>query len=309
MKGGGRKLRDDFINIKGRGQLLKWMGLILGILFIAGVSLKGFLLWIGSVEKKEVNQNPVNANPVNGVIDPVTGMEFVFVKGGCFQMGNIFGYSNGCERPVQKICLDDFYIGKFEVTQKQWKKVMKINPSRFIDDEYPVEMVSWRDTQNFIRKLNQLSGKNYRLPTEAEWEYAARSGGKYHRFAGGANRRDLHLYANICDQLCPVEKWRTNQDDGYENTAPVGSYRPNDLGIYDMTGNVSEWVQDALGELEEKNPRVALEPSSRTFKIHRGGSWGDSPICIGTTSIDFNSADYRMDNIGFRLVLPIGKGN
>ena len=295
------------MNMKGMGQL-KWIGLILGILFITGVSLKGFELCVAPVKKIDVNQNPLNAHTVNGAKDQFTGMELVFVKGGCFQMGNIFGDSNACERPLQKVCVDDFYMGKFEVTQNQWKKVMKINPSRFIGDEYPVEMVSWTDTQIFIRKLNQLSGRNYRLPTEAEWEYAARSSGKHHRFAGVSDTHDLHLYANICaDQRCPGEQWRAKQDDGYENTAPVGTYRPNDLGIYDMTGNVSEWVQEWLGELEEKRPSVALEPSSRTFKIHRGGSWFDSPVCIGTTTIDFNSVNYRANNIGFRLVLHIEK--
>ncbi len=118
--------------------------------------------------------------------DASTKMEFVYIKGGCYQMGDIFGVGYSNERPVHEVCLSNFYLGKYEVTQGQWKKIMGNNPSVFSDcgDNCPVDRVSWNDVQDFIRKLNQISGKKYRLPTEAEWEYAARSGGKKDLWAG-----------------------------------------------------------------------------------------------------------------------------
>lgn len=117
--------------------------------------------------------------------DPVTGMEFVFIKGGCFDMGDTFGDGRADEKPVHEVCVGDFYIGIYEVTQAQWEKVMGNNPSKFKGGgNYPVERVSWNDIQDFIERLNRQGGKRYRLPTEAEWEYAARSGGKKRNMRG-----------------------------------------------------------------------------------------------------------------------------
>lgn len=121
--------------------------------------------------------SPLPARPFT---DPVTGMEFVFIKGGCFEMRDPFGDGDKDEKPVHQVCVDDFYLGKYEVTQGQWEKVMGNNPSYFKNcgGNCPVERVSWNDVQEFISRLNQRSGKRYRLPMEAEWEYAARSGGR-----------------------------------------------------------------------------------------------------------------------------------
>ncbi|MCX5815237.1 MAG: formylglycine-generating enzyme family protein, partial [Proteobacteria bacterium] len=127
--------------------------------------------------------------------DPVTGMEFVFVKGGCFDMGDTSGSTN--EKPVHNVCVSDFSISKYEVSQGQWKAIMGNNPSRFSScgDTCPVETVSWNDVHNFIQKLNSRTGKSYRLPTEAEWEYAARSGGKKEKYAGTSSNSNLGSYA------------------------------------------------------------------------------------------------------------------
>jgi formylglycine-generating enzyme required for sulfatase activity len=167
-----------------------------------------------------------------GGTDPTTGMEFVAVPGGCFQMGDTFGDRESDEKPVHQVCVSDFSIGKYEVTQGQWKAVMDSNPSRFSScgDNCPVESVSWDDAQQFIRRLNKQSSTSYRLPTEAEWEYAARSGGKREKYSGGNDVDAVAWY--------------------YGNSAKthsVGQKQPNGLGIFDMSGNVWEWCSDWFG--------------------------------------------------------------
>jgi len=128
--------------------------------------------------------------------DPLTGMEFVGVKGGCYAMGDTFGDGNSDEKPVHRVCLSDFYVGKYEVTQGQREKVMGNNPSSFKGgDNYPVENVSWYDVQEFISRLNRKTSMKYRLPTEAEWEYAARSGGKQEKWAGTSRESDIDDFA------------------------------------------------------------------------------------------------------------------
>ena len=180
------------------------------------------------------------------ITEPVTGMRFVFVGGGTFQMGDTDGDGFEDERPLHAVRLDGFYLGKYEVTQRQWKALMETNPSAFgSGDSYPVENVSWNDAQEFITRLNQKSGRNkYRLPTEAEWEYAARSGGKEEKYAGFSAENEIFQYGNFCDLNCELDWKEMGQNDRYKNTAPVGSFAPNGLGLYDMTGNVWEWVSD-----------------------------------------------------------------
>ena len=217
------------------------------------------------------------------------GIEMVSVKGGCFEMGDIFGDGEDDEKPVHEVCVDDFYIGKYEVTQAQWQEVMGSNPAYFKGcDNCPVETIDWDEVQEFINKLNQKlapagikqgTGKRYRLPTDAEWEYAARSGGKKERFAGFSDESELSQYANFCDNNCEFEWKVEGQNDGYKNTSPVGSYKPNGLGLYDMSGNVWEWINDWYDENYYKispkdNPKGASEGP---FHVLRGGSWGDTP--------------------------------
>ena len=236
--------------------------------------------------------------------DPITDMEFVYVNGGCYQMGDTFGDGSEDEKPVHEACVDDFYIGKYEVTQGPWEDVMGSNPSVFKKGRsYPVENVSWNDVQEFIERLNQKSSKKYRLLTEAEWEYAARSEGKKEKYAGFSNENDLYRYANFCDTNCLYD-WKTGQqDDGYENTSPVGNYRPNSLGIYDMSGNVWEWCQDIYDKeayrKHQRNNPIYMESGSG--RVIRGGSWIFDSGDLRASDRYGSTSGYRNGDLGFRL--------
>jgi sulfatase modifying factor 1 len=168
--------------------------------------------------------------------------------------------------------------------------VMGSNPSNFKKGpRYPVEQVSWNDTQEFLRKVNATSGKKYRLPTEAEWEYAARSGGKSERYAGFSDASELNLYA-----------W-FNRNAG-DSTHPVGEKKPNGLGLYDMTGNVFEWVQDWEGNYASSSRDNPQGPSTGTYRILRGGSWNYILRLLRATSRNFHLPDSRQSSYGFRVV-------
>jgi formylglycine-generating enzyme required for sulfatase activity/class 3 adenylate cyclase len=224
-------------------------------------------------------------------VEPTTGMEFVWVEGGCFQMGDTFGEGDDDERPVHEVCVDSFGMSRHEVTQGQWQKIMGSNPSKFTKgDNYPVEQVSWVDTQDFIRKLNSLAGNSLRLPTEAEWEYAACSGGKKEKYAGGSDIDRLAWY----------------DGNSGDSTHPVGTKDPNGLGLYDMSGNVWEWCsdwydRDYYQQSLRNNPRG---PSSGSFRVIRDGCWNGSFWLARCTNRDGFRPGYRLDNLGFRVVLP-----
>jgi formylglycine-generating enzyme len=226
--------------------------------------------------------------------DPTTGMEFVFVKGGCFQMGDTFRSGDEDERPVHEVCVDDFWIGKYEVTQAQWQQVMGNNPAYFKrGGNYPVEQVNWGDTQAYIDKLSAASGKRYRLPTEAEWEYAARSGGKQEKWAGTSNEGELGEYA----------WYNANSEKG---THPVGQKKPNRLGLYDMSGNVWEWCQDwydkgYYGKSPRDNPKG---PENGELVVLRGGGWsGDASSARASNRYGWFNPTSRVIYGGIRLVL------
>jgi sulfatase modifying factor 1 len=225
------------------------------------------------------------------VKDPATGIELILVKGGCYQMGDTFGDGDSDEKPVHEVCVDDFYIGKFEVTQGQWKAIMGNNPSHFSScgDNCPVEQVSYNDIQEFINKLNQRSGGGkYRLPTEAEWEYAARSGGKSEKYSGGNDVDSVAWYSS----------------NSGSKTHPVGQKKPNGLGIYDMSGNVWEWVQDWYdGNYYKNSPRNnPTGPNSGFRRVSRGGSWGSYARLVRAANRGSYTPDDRYNRLGFRLV-------
>jgi len=220
--------------------------------------------------------------------DPTTGMEFVFVKGGCFMMGS--HKASAKETPVHEVCIGNFFIGKYEVTQKQWRQVVGNNPSRFKGNALPVESVRWEDVQDFIRILNSRSSNHYRLPTESEWEYAARSGGKNEVYSGGNNVERVAWYWDNCAA----------------KTHPVGRKSPNGLGLYDMSGNVSEWVQDRWHDNYTGAPAdgSAWEGTSVSDHVFRGGGWFISlPTDVRTSGRAGARTAYRYNDLGFRLVL------
>lgn len=236
---------------------------------------------------------PPTGTQVKPITDVVTGMQLVFVKGGCYQMGSteITG-----AKPVHKVCVNDFYIGKYEVTQSQWKKVMGSNPSRFKEcgPDCPVEEVTWDDAQDFAKKLNNLSGKQYRLPTEAEWEYAARSGGKNEKWAGTSDESSLTRYA-----------WYDKNSES--STHKVGLKKPNGLGVYDMNGNVWEWCQDWFNEdyyhdSPKDNP---LGSSNGEQRVVRGGGV-KNPFLAEVAVRSKMKPDFKegRGSVGFRLALP-----
>jgi formylglycine-generating enzyme required for sulfatase activity len=222
--------------------------------------------------------------------EPITEMEFVWVPSGCFMMGSDSKEAYENEKPVHEVCLDGFWIGKYEVTQGQWKKIMGNNPSWFKSgDNYPVETVSWNDAKDFISKLNQQSKKVFSLPTEAQWEYAARSGGKNQKYAGGDD----------------IDKFAWYNSNSGNKTHAVGTKAPNDLGIYDMSGNVWEWCEDVYDEKayekhERNNPVITSGSSVRVF---RGGSWLNFPRHVRAANRRRRTPDDRDNDLGFRLCL------
>jgi len=228
-----------------------------------------------------------------GVVEAAPEIEIVFVKGGCFQMGDTFGDGSSDEKPVHEVCMGAFYIGKNEVTQEQWQAVMGSNPSFFKECgmNCPVENVNWEDTLEFIRRLKEETGKNYRLPTEAEWEYAARSGGEKQQWSGTSSLDDLKDYA-----------WYSDNSEG--KIYPVGQKKPNGLGIYDMSGNVKEWVLDYYDEkYYEKSPRENPQGSLSGKRVTRGGSWNASPSYLRASARDWASPSHRYHENGFRLAV------
>ncbi len=221
-----------------------------------------------------------------------TENNMVYIKGGCFDMGDIFGDGEDDEKPVHTVCVGDFYLGKTEVTQNQWTDIMGSNPSKFKGDSCPVERVSWNKVQDFIKKLNKETGMNYRLPTEAEWEYATRSGGGKEKWAGADEESELDEYAWY---------YRNSARDG---THSVAGKEPNGLGLYDMMGNVWEWCSDWYdkGYYENSPAKNPEGPSDGLTRVLRGGGWRSKSEHIRTVDRnDFIPTSKKFANIGFRL--------
>lgn len=216
-------------------------------------------------------------------------IEMVDVSGGTFIMGlDENEAEHSYETPKHQVTLSDFRIGKYEVTQDLWEAVMGENPSIYKGKNLPVENISWHDIQVFIKKLNKQTGKKYRLPTEAEWEFAARGGNRTagYSFIGG-NNPDTTAWSSYNSWMQPH---------------PVGAKMPNELGIYDMGGNVSEWVQDWYGRYSEKTPRNPHgAKKSDIGKIFRGGSWNVIPDYNNPGCRFVSNPNFRCSSIGFRL--------
>ena len=221
----------------------------------------------------------------------VTNM--VKVEGGTFTMGATSeqgsdAYSN--EEPTHKVSLSDFYIGKYEVTQEEWEAVMGKNPSHFNGSNRPVEQVSWNDCRDFITRLNRLTGLNFSLPTEAQWEYAARGGNKSkgYKYSGSNTIGDVAWYTN----------------NSSSKTHDVGTKAPNELGIYDMSGNVWEWCKDWYDSSYYSTSPSAnpTGPSSGSFRVFRGGSWNNNARLCRVSNRGYNRPDDSGHGLGLRLV-------
>lgn len=234
--------------------------------------------------------------------EPVTGMKFVWVPGGTYEMG-CGSWAKECsddEKPVHTVTVNGFWLGIYEVTQGQWKKVMGNNPSKVRSDEYPVEQVSWDDVQKFLSKLNKPNGSKFRLPTEAEWEYAARSGGKNEIYSGGNDFKSVARWHDV----------KAYDPKKYALTYSVGGMSPNGLGLYDMSGNVGEWVadfysEDAYSRHARLNPLNAVK---KTDSVVRGGNAERSLQSITTHYRGYFPSDISAMSIGFRVALGGDQG-
>ena len=239
----------------------------------------------------------------------VNGVTFKMIKveGGTFKMGAQSTDPNGENydseayswgQPVHNVTLDDYYIGETEVTQELWEAVMGTNPSFFSGSNNPVESVSWDDCQEFIAKLNRLTGKEFRLPTEAEWEYAARGGNKSrgYKYAGSNTIGEVAWYDdNACDGV--------GKNSPAYGIHPVGTKSPNELGLYDMSGNVDEWCSDWYGEYSSFSQTNPTGPTSGSYRVLRGGCWDYSARVCRVSDRGVGIPDDRYYSGGFRLAL------
>ena len=230
----------------------------------------------------------------------LSGIELIHIPAGTFTMGaselyNDEDYLDDEDWEKEKICphqvkiSSPFYIGKYQITQREWILVMESNPSRFIGDDRPVENVSWYDCQEFILKLNAKEGINkYRLPTEAEWEYACRAGSITRYYFGN----DMDLFSNYA--------WFW--DNSGKETHPVGKFIPNSWGLYDTLGNVYEWCSDWYEDYPAGSAIDPLGPNSGIYRIRRGGCWVDDPFVSTSSYRNYFKPSERDTGTGFRIV-------
>ena len=260
---------------------------------VAGIIGLVAVVWMAIMVFRDISDKTQSFNeelaiPVNSNVY----VELVKVEAGSFNMGATSEMENPYEdeKPIHRVTLtNNYYIGKYEVTQALWQAVMGSNPSCFKGDDLPVERVSWNDCQDFISKLNAMTGKRFRLPTEAEWEYAARGGKKSrgYQYSGSNTLGDVAWYG----------------DNSGSKTHAVGTKQPNELGIYDMAANVEEWCQDRDGSYSsspQTNPTGAASGSNRVI---RGGDWFFLAWDCRTSCRGFRAPGDRFNYLGLRLVL------
>ena len=210
----------------------------------------------------------------------------VYVSGGTFIMG---GDESSDQTPTHSVTLSSYYICKYEVTQALWRAVMGSNPSKFKGDNLPVEQVSWNDCQTFINRLNSYTGRNFRLPTEAEWEFAARGGNysRHYKYSGSNYISDVAWYC----------------DNSGNRTHPVGTKQANELGLYDMSGNVWEWCSDWYGSYSSYSQSNPTGATSGFGRVERGGNWcGLARYCCSSHR-SYYAPGNSFDDLGLRLVL------
>ena len=234
--------------------------------------------------------------------------EPVVIPAGCFEMGSELGDPD--ERPVHKVCVSSFKMAKYEVRQNFFQTIMGYNPSQYVGGDMPVDTVSWEGARNYCKRMG------LRLPTEAEWEYAIR-GGTQGEYYWGDNITGKE--ANFCDSTCDLNNRESNLTDGFKNSAPVGSFPPNAFGLYDMAGNVSEWVLDWMAINENyylmgptknpQGPRPELDTCSGvdcvgafsiTQKVYRGGAWNQGIPSMRSANRKDAHFQLKADGTGFR---------
>ena len=222
--------------------------------------------------------------------------DMILVEGGAFQMGGNDKEAEDDEKPIRQVKLPSFYIGKYPVTQDLYETIMGVNPSEFKGLDHPAENISWKDAHKFISQLNKKKRINYRLPSEAEWEFAARGrGGIY---------SEGYLYAGS-DRLKDVGWYRENNKP--RGTKPVGRLLENELGIHDLSGNVYEWCEDDYHESYEGAPTEVSpwidKPKRSSLRVLRGGYWLDLARHCRVSYRRRLAPDFRNNYVGFRLVL------
>jgi len=224
-------------------------------------------------------------------LEPITGMTFVYVPGGRYEMG-CGDWTFDCdkdEKPVHTVSLDGFWLGRTEVTQGQWRALTGRNPAHFKKgDDFPVETVTWYDVEKYIRWLNSRSDATFRLPTEAEWEYACRSAGRTEAFAGGDFPNSVAWF----------------QGHPLQGPYPVAEKAPNALGLFDMSGNVWEWVLDRHSNraYERHQPHNPLYETRLAGFVRRGGAWHSDADDIRCGRRSVRSPTFASNDMGFRLV-------
>ena len=280
-------------------KILFFLSLMMVAFFTANAQLKDDVNDDGVVDMSDATTlidhvlNGVFSGSTHTFIANNVMFEMVRVEGGTFTMGATAEQASDAfsdELPTHKVTLSPFLIGKYEVSQTLWLAVMGENPSVNTGINLPVDNVTWNECQTFITKLNELTGKNFRLLTEAEWEYAARGGNKSkgYKYSGSNNLGDVAWYI----------------DNSNNTSHAMGTKAPNELGIYDMTGNVMEWVSDWKGSYSSGAQTNPTGPDSGTYRVNRGGSYGNVERLSRITNR--NSIDPNMSSktMGLRLCLP-----
>ena len=258
----------------------------------ADVSTTASTVSVSPVQVPAVPSNTISDDVITIPVKDGICIEMVKVEAGTFMMGATSEMKNPYddEKPVHQVTLtNDYYMGKYEVTQALWQAVMGKNPSYFKGDNLPVNYVRWKDCQRFISKLNSMTGRKFRLPTEAEWEYAARGGKKSrgYQYSGSSNISDVAWY----------------DGNSGDKTHPVGTKQANELGIYDMTGNVLEWCQDWYGSYYSSSQTNPTGATSGSRHVNRGGSW-HSNVRRSSSSCRYGVIYVDRDlDLGFRLAL------
>lgn len=237
-------------------------------------------------------------------------IEMVLVEGGNFTMGCASEQWKDCrdnELPAHQVTLSDYYIGKYEITQSQWEDIMGENNSHFKGcATCPVENVSWNDAQVFIDKLNTKTGKTYRLPTEAEWEYAARGGNKSSGYKhSGSNDIDSVAWHNYNSRSNETDSIVWDNSDNGSRTHAVGTKKANELGIYDMNGNVLEWCDDRFKKYSRAPQINPTGANKGNWRILRGGSWNCALNCWRLSYREYGAQDHRYNRVGLRLALTL----